>query len=66
MFAALDEVALEGSDGCEVRVLWDRLQRRLPIADVAALSADVKSSLWRLLLLRTEDVKISVGDQAIR
>ena len=65
-FAALDEVALEGSNGCEVRLLWDRLQQRLPIAGVAALDADVKNLLWILLLQRTEDVTISLGNQAIR
>ena len=66
IFAALDEVALEGSDGCGVRQLWDRLQQRLPVAGVESLDDGVKSQVWSQLLPRTEDVTIKNGGQVVR
>lgn len=66
LFAALDEAALEGSDGCGVRQLWERLQRRLPLGGVASLDVGVKSQLWTLLLPQTEDVTMMYGDQIVR
>ena len=66
LFAALDEAALEGSDGCGVRQLWDRLQQRLPLAGVASLDVGVKSQLWSLLLPLWEDVTVMHGDQVVR
>lgn len=58
LFAVLDEVALEGSQGSGVRQLWDRLQLRLPIAGLAALDKDAKRSIWGLLLERSQDVSV--------
>ena len=66
LFAALDEAALEGSDGCGVRQLWDRLQQRLPLGGVASLDVGVKSQLWNLLLPQIEDVAMMYGDQIVR
>jgi hypothetical protein len=66
LFAALDEAALEGSDGCGVRQLWDKLQQRLPLGGVASLDAGVKSQLWSLLLPQNEDVTMMYGDQIVR
>lgn len=58
LFAVLDEIALEGSQGCGVRQLWDRLQLRLPVAGLAALDATTKSHIWSLLLERSQDVAV--------
>ncbi|MEW5299551.1 MAG: hypothetical protein WDW36_002555 [Sanguina aurantia] len=57
--AALEEVALEGRQGCSVAVLWVALTERLPtLGSVDVLSPGLKRYLWGSLVNRPADLQL--------
>ncbi|MEW5312804.1 MAG: hypothetical protein WDW38_004411 [Sanguina aurantia] len=57
--AALEEVALEGRQGCSVAVLWGALTERLPtLGSVDVLSPGLKRYLWGSLVDRPADLQL--------
>ncbi|KAG1666818.1 hypothetical protein FOA52_011659 [Chlamydomonas sp. UWO 241] len=56
LFAALEEVALQGSSGCPVDTLWGLVSARLPIGSVTQLHPQLAALVWSRLVARTFDV----------
>lgn len=52
----LDQIALEGREGCTVPQLWDRLSSLLPVGGLPRLNDPVKEFLWGIILDRSQDV----------
>ncbi|GFH05526.1 B-block_TFIIIC domain-containing protein [Haematococcus lacustris] len=50
--SALQEIALEGRDGCSAGRIWSLLNSRLPISNIQQLSDGVKQLVWVGLLHR--------------
>ncbi|GFR43703.1 hypothetical protein Agub_g4813 [Astrephomene gubernaculifera] len=55
---AVEEVGLEGREGCTVEALWSLLSSRLPVGPITCLPPQLLDALWALLLQRTEDVQL--------
>ncbi|EFJ51065.1 hypothetical protein VOLCADRAFT_88331 [Volvox carteri f. nagariensis] len=54
---AVEEIALEGQEGCTAEELWTLLGARLPVGSITCLPPQLQDVLWGLLLQRMEDVQ---------
>ncbi|GLI58793.1 hypothetical protein VaNZ11_000551 [Volvox africanus] len=54
---AVEEIALEGQEGCTVETLWNLLGARLPVGSITFLPPQLQNALWGVLVQRTEDVQ---------
>ncbi|GIL47215.1 hypothetical protein Vafri_4090 [Volvox africanus] len=54
---AVEEIALEGQEGCTVETLWNLLGPRLPVGYITFLPPELQNALWDVLVQRTGDVQ---------
>eukprot|EP00879_Flechtneria_rotunda_P014416 GHRR01015064.1.p1 GENE.GHRR01015064.1~~GHRR01015064.1.p1 ORF type:complete len:421 (+),score=158.19 GHRR01015064.1:280-1542(+) len=45
----LEEIALEGKNGCGLPNLWQLLEARMPVGGIPCLTTSLKQQLWQLL-----------------
>ncbi|KXZ52892.1 hypothetical protein GPECTOR_8g272 [Gonium pectorale] len=57
---AVEEVALEGREGCQVPALWGLLNSKLPVGPITCMPAPLRKLVWELLVARTEDIHLVI------
>ncbi|KAG2439156.1 hypothetical protein HXX76_004523 [Chlamydomonas incerta] len=57
---AVEEIGLEGREGCRVESLWELVSARLPVGTITSLPTQLQDVLWGLLLARPADVGVYI------